>query len=355
MELTIGQTIFAIGFKHADAIFNLHYTVETLDRPAKRHYYALTVVEERDTVEEYTGTPVLNKKGYVLVDQNGVKWNRDWPACDSSGRGIIFDRNTDGMSTEQIQHIVENEVCECRDISGFFTTLIMETEDLRNPPSGPHISGRSNSETVGKRRENVVWMERHRNYVVSEIKEQLFVDVRFTPHTDKDGQVLNEKRFVKAELEDSVISGAGVKAMTFMAMFGDMKNWAHIFLGHLDFEWACHAHFEVFGNFPSNTKHLRDPKVKQHMDMMKRNMRNYLQGLVDNIAEPISKPHTPNYRPAYTPPMSATLEAEQFRDMSKPSEFGTIAEICAKYGISKSEARRRKAEGTLHELERSNE
>jgi hypothetical protein len=30
--------------------------------------------------------------------------------------------------------------------------------------------------------------------------------------------------------------------------------------------------------------------------------------------------------------------------------MGTVAEIAAKYGISKSEVRRRKADGTLHQL-----
>lgn len=34
--------------------------------------------------------------------------------------------------------------------------------------------------------------------------------------------------------------------------------------------------------------------------------------------------------------------------MNTPSEYGTIAEICAKYNISKSEARRRKQNNTLH-------
>ncbi len=51
--------------------------------------------------------------------------------------------------------------------------------------------------------------------------------------------------------------------------------------------------------------------------------------------------------------VSAIRKAEVLQELkshNQPSEFGTVAEISAKYGISKSEVRRRKAEGTLHEL-----
>lgn len=40
----------------------------------------------------------------------------------------------------------------------------------------------------------------------------------------------------------------------------------------------------------------------------------------------------------------------KFRTMNKPSEHGTVAEIAARYGISKSEVRKRRAAGTLDEL-----
>jgi len=38
------------------------------------------------------------------------------------------------------------------------------------------------------------------------------------------------------------------------------------------------------------------------------------------------------------------------RERAKPHELGTIKEIAAKFNVSLSEVRRRKAEGTLHEL-----
>jgi DNA invertase Pin-like site-specific DNA recombinase len=40
----------------------------------------------------------------------------------------------------------------------------------------------------------------------------------------------------------------------------------------------------------------------------------------------------------------------QMRKNQQPHEMGTVAEIAAKYGISKSEVRRRKADGTLEAL-----
>ncbi len=41
---------------------------------------------------------------------------------------------------------------------------------------------------------------------------------------------------------------------------------------------------------------------------------------------------------------------QQYRDRQKPSEMGTVAEIAAKYNISKSEVRRLKAANQLHTL-----
>lgn len=41
---------------------------------------------------------------------------------------------------------------------------------------------------------------------------------------------------------------------------------------------------------------------------------------------------------------------QELKQSSRPHEMGTVAEIAAKFGISKSEVRRRKAEGTLSEL-----
>lgn len=44
---------------------------------------------------------------------------------------------------------------------------------------------------------------------------------------------------------------------------------------------------------------------------------------------------------------------QSLRESNRPHEMGTVAEIAQRYGISKSEVRRRKAEGTLHELQKS--
>jgi len=41
---------------------------------------------------------------------------------------------------------------------------------------------------------------------------------------------------------------------------------------------------------------------------------------------------------------------QELRQSNKPHEMGTVDEIAAKFKISKSEVRRRKAAGTLHEL-----
>lgn len=45
-----------------------------------------------------------------------------------------------------------------------------------------------------------------------------------------------------------------------------------------------------------------------------------------------------------------TQAKTDFKAMSKPAPEGTVKELAAKYGVSLSEIRRRKQEGTLHEL-----
>lgn len=47
---------------------------------------------------------------------------------------------------------------------------------------------------------------------------------------------------------------------------------------------------------------------------------------------------------------TADLVKAKFRDMHKPSAHGTVAEVAARYGVSKSVVRKMRAEGTLDQL-----
>lgn len=49
-------------------------------------------------------------------------------------------------------------------------------------------------------------------------------------------------------------------------------------------------------------------------------------------------------------PAALTKAKASFKDMNKPAPEGTVKELAARYGVSLSEIRRRKQEGTLHEL-----
>lgn len=48
--------------------------------------------------------------------------------------------------------------------------------------------------------------------------------------------------------------------------------------------------------------------------------------------------------------LSQQLVRHELRKSNMPHELGTVSEIATKYGISKSEVRRRKADGTLEEF-----
>lgn len=345
MKMQIGQLIYAIAFQHENSWYNYPYYFATPERPAKHHLLALTVLEERPSKCEHTGNPV-EEPGYILVDQQGRQWAHNYPTQDSSGQGVLFMRAIpENLPEEELKRIMETEICAARTLEGFLQSIHMELANLKNPREHHHFKDQDNTKLIE-------WMEKHKAEVTKDAEEKLYVRISSTPHVTEDGKALDGSRFVRYTVEGYDFTDAGVKTLTFLAMFGDMKHWPQILMRNMDFEFACFAYREVFGQSPTNTAQLFNPKVCEHMQLMLKNMRAHLQGLFDTLSEkPELAPRPVREHKPYVPPMHHSDEAHAFRDMSKPSEFGTIAEICAKYGISKSEARRRKAEGTLHELE----
>lgn len=118
---------------------------------------------------------------------------------------------------------------------------------------------------------------------------------------------------------------------------------AFILLGKYDHELKCAHYFQHYGKEPANDAELEDPTVVVMLDRTKRFFRSIVQGIFDEAARQDQLEQEEKRK--------ALLQ--QLRESNKPHEMGTVAEIAAKYGISKSEVRRRKAEGTLHELQKT--
>lgn len=83
-----------------------------------------------------------------------------------------------------------------------------------------------------------------------------------------------------------------------------------------------------------------DPKINNHVERLKSLVRGFIQGVFDAVERQGQLDRMAK--------MDNILK--ELAQSSKPHVMGTVAEIAAKYGISKSEVRRRKAEGTLDEL-----
>lgn len=88
---------------------------------------------------------------------------------------------------------------------------------------------------------------------------------------------------------------------------------------------------------PTSDEDLDYPDVKAAVERIKDQFRREIQGLFD-LAD-----------------KQEAAEAKEakdkiMKDLHSPSTFGTVAEISAKYGVSKSDVRKHKAAGTLEQL-----
>lgn len=118
---------------------------------------------------------------------------------------------------------------------------------------------------------------------------------------------------------------------------------AFILTGHYDYELKCALYFQHHRKAPSSDADLGDETVIVMLERLKNFIRSIVQGIFDAAARQDQMEQEENRK--------ALLH--RLRESNKPHEMGTVAEIAAKYGISKSEVRRRKADGTLHELQKS--
>lgn len=117
---------------------------------------------------------------------------------------------------------------------------------------------------------------------------------------------------------------------------------AMILVGQYDFELKCAFYFQQLRKSAETEAELEQPEVLRVLEQVKRDIRAVVQAIINAAAR--EDELQANQKKAAV--------VAKIADAEKPHELGTVAEIAAKYGISKSEVRRMKAAGTLHTLEK---
>lgn len=113
-----------------------------------------------------------------------------------------------------------------------------------------------------------------------------------------------------------------------------------IITGQVDYQLRCASLFQSTGKIQVEEHELTSPEIDMLVGRIKDHMKSILNGIFDGAAREEQRVR------------QQALESLQLRlrDSNRPSEHGTVAEIAARLGISKSEVRRRKADGTLDQL-----
>jgi hypothetical protein len=113
----------------------------------------------------------------------------------------------------------------------------------------------------------------------------------------------------------------------------DPRDIGVILIGSRDLELKCALYYFSENKVASEESELDTPQVIKVFDRIKADLRSYLKDMFATVAK-----------------KETDLLLAKLKETNKPHEMGTIAEICLKYKISKSEARRMKAAGTLETL-----
>lgn len=124
---------------------------------------------------------------------------------------------------------------------------------------------------------------------------------------------------------------------------GHLRDVPDIISGSMDQPILCAFHYFEFGRAPVSKADLDQAILKSKLDIWK-------QVLANKVLEHIgwfgaTDTRTPWISPTPNKPKTPPVVLSS----NKPHELGTVNEISVKYGISKSEVRRRKQDGTLQE------
>src|SRR5690606_13895296 len=110
--MKISDVYYAVGFLRNGAYENSVYTPQVpwlSHTDGKLVALRLTVVEAKSVMNSSNET----ENGWLLLDQHGDMWGYNYPKCDETGRGIIFQRVVPEEADYAI--IAENMVMEVRE------------------------------------------------------------------------------------------------------------------------------------------------------------------------------------------------------------------------------------------------
>jgi len=122
------------------------------------------------------------------------------------------------------------------------------------------------------------------------------------------------------------------KAMIGLAAIGSssMENVAFILVGRYDLELKCAFYVSYMKKNAEKIEDIEIPEVLESLECLKNLYRRDIKAIFDQAAE-----------------LDKVDLIARLKESNKPHEMGTVSEVAAKYGISKSEVRRRKLDGTL--------
>jgi hypothetical protein len=104
--------------------------------------------------------------------------------------------------------------------------------------------------------------------------------------------------------------------------------------GHYDRQLCCVAYDTINKKEAECEEDISSPEVLASVERLK----NYFRRMIQNaVAEEIKMDEQEKKE----------ANIKRMYDLHSKSELGTVAEICAKYGFSKGEVRKMRAEGTL--------
>ena len=147
----------------------------------------------------------------------------------------------------------------------------------------------------------------------------------------------------ESEVKDFMILATTGMGVIGNAMERDGDAVAVILTGAADLDIRCASLLQKKTDFPEQVmvKDLLTEEVSSHIENIKNCFRRMIQNAINKVAKEDA------HRQAAE---AEAIRAKWKKELHSPSEHGTVAEICAKYGVSKSEVRKHKSAGTLDEF-----
>lgn len=132
------------------------------------------------------------------------------------------------------------------------------------------------------------------------------------------------------------------------AMQGDPFSISSILCGSEDRRLSMMTFYRETVGYAKSEEDLKNSVVVEKVENIKRVFRSLIQGAID--AEERQEKNQKDREAEAKAKIDFENLAARLRQSNKPHPMGTVDELAKKFGVSKSEVRRRKSDGTLGEL-----